>query len=282
MIPLNLEPFIFDCEVFAYDWLFVFKNKVTGEYTEIWNDNEAVEQFMTQEPLLAGFNNKHYDQFILKAVLSGFTPEEIKAVNDFIIVGGHEGWEYAPLRDCGIFFDQYDLMDDCQMGLSLKAIEAHLGMDIRETTVPFNIDRPLTEDETREVEFYCRHDVDATDRLDDLRQGYLSSKLTLGREKGLYPAKALYMTNAKLTAAYLDAEQKPHYDEREYQYPPKLLRQYIPQEVFDFFERLKDKSIPDEVVFKEKLDLMVGGCPCTIAYGGIHGAIPCYREEGEI
>ena len=99
MIPLNLEPFIFDCEVFAYDWLFVFKNKVTGEYTEIWNDNEAVEQFMTQEPLLAGFNNKHYDQFILKAVLSGFTPEEIKAVNDFIIVGGHEGWEYAPLRD---------------------------------------------------------------------------------------------------------------------------------------------------------------------------------------
>ena len=168
------------------------------------------------------------------------------------------------------------------MGLSLKAIEAHLGMDIRETTVPFNINRPLTEDEKQEVEFYCRHDVDATDRLDDLRQGYLSSKLTLGREKGLYPAKALYMTNAKLTAAYLDAEQKPHYDEREYQYPPKLLRQYIPQEVFDFFERLKDKSIPDEVVFKEKLDLMVGGCPCTIAYGGIHGAIPCYREEGEI
>lgn len=276
---MNLEPFIFDCEVFAYDWLFVFKNKITGEYTEIWNDNEAVEQFMTQEPLLAGFNNKHYDQFILKAVLSGFTPEEIKAANDFIIVGGHEGWEYAPLRDCGIFFDQYDLMDDCQMGLSLKAIEAHLGMDIRETTVPFNIDRPLTEDEKQEVEFYCRHDVDATDRLDDLRQGYLSSKLTLGREKGLYPAKALYMTNAKLTAAYLDAEQKPHYDEREYQYPPKLLRKYIPQEVFDFFERLKDKSIPDEVVFKEKLDLMVGGCPCTIAYGGIHGAIPCYREE---
>lgn len=44
MIPLNLEPFIFDCEVFAYDWLFVFKDKVTGEYTEIWNDNEAVEQ----------------------------------------------------------------------------------------------------------------------------------------------------------------------------------------------------------------------------------------------
>ena len=152
-------------------------------------------------------------------------------------------------------------------------------MDIRETTVSFDIDRPLTEQEKDEVEFYCDHDVDATDTLDDLRQGYLSSKLTLGKEKGIYPAKALYMTNAKLTAAYLDAEQRPHDDEREYRYPDKLLRQYIPQEVFDFFERLKDLSIPDEVVFKEKLEIMVGDCPCTVAYGGIHGAIPCYREE---
>ena len=121
--------FIFDCEVFAFDWLFVFKHKLTGEKTRIWNDNEAVKQFMAQEPLLAGFNNKHYDQFILRAVLSDYTPEEVKQVNDFIIVQGHEGWEHPGLRDSGIYFDQYDLMDDCQMGLSLKAIEAHLGMD---------------------------------------------------------------------------------------------------------------------------------------------------------
>ena len=87
------------------------------------------------------------------------------------------------------------------------------------------------------------------------------------------------MTNAKLTAAYLDAEQRPHDDEREYRYPGKLLRQYIPQEVFDFFDRLKDLSIPSETVFKEKLEIMVGDCPCTIAYGGIHGAIPCSQEE---
>lgn len=152
---------------------------------------------MEQEPLLAGFNNKHYDQFILKAVLSDYTPEEVKAVKDFIIVQGHEGWEHPGLRDSRIYFDQYDLMDDCQMGLSLKAIEAHLGMDIRETTVSFNIDRPLTEEEKAEVEFYCDHDVDATDELDDLRKGYLSNKLALGREKNIYPAKALYMTNAQ-------------------------------------------------------------------------------------
>lgn len=282
--------FIFDCEVFAFDWLFIFKNKVTKERTVIWNDNEAVREFMRQEPLLAGFNNKHYDQFILKAVLCDFVPEEIKRVNDFIILGGHEGGELPELRDCGVYFDQYDLMDDCQQGLSLKAIEAHLGMDIRETTVSFDLDRPLTEQERQEVEFYCNHDVDATDELDDLRQGYLSSKLTLGKEKGIYPAKALYMTNAKLTAAYLDAQQKPHDDEREYQYPEKLMRQYIPQEVFDFFDQLHDPSISDVELFGgrdahgrkikgKKWNFMLGDCACVIGFGGIHGAIPCYREE---
>lgn len=271
--------YIFDFEVFAFDWIVVFKHKATGEYTAIHNDSEAVRAFMEQGPLLAGFNNKHYDQFILKAVLCDFTPEEIKAVNDFIIVEGRQGWELPWVRECGIYFDQYDLMDDCQQGLSLKAIEAHLGMDIRETTVPFDIDRPLTDEELAEVEFYCKHDVGAADTLDDLRQGYLASKRTLGAEKGIPEARALYMTNAKLTAAYLDAEPQPHDDERAYQYPDKLLRQYIPPEVFDFFNRLYDPGIPDEIVFKEKLEIVVGGCPCTIAYGGIHGAIPCYREE---
>lgn len=38
--------FIFDCEVFAHDWLFVFKEIATGEYTVIHNDNDAVVAFM--------------------------------------------------------------------------------------------------------------------------------------------------------------------------------------------------------------------------------------------
>ena len=274
-----MQTFIADTEVFAYDYLVVFKNKETKEYLRFHNDPDGVKSVLEMEDaIFAFFNGKHYDRFILSAIVRDGRPEVVKAVNDFII-SGHEGWEYPDRDLVGYQFPMYDLMDDCQMGLSLKAIEAHLGMDIRETTVSFDIDRPLTEQEKDEVEFYCDHDVDATDTLDDLRQGYLSSKLTLGKEKGIYPAKALYMTNAKLTAAYLDAEQRPHDDEREYRCPDKLLRQYIPQEVFDFFERLKDRSIPDEVVFKEKLEIMVGDCPCTVAYGGIHGAIPCYREE---
>jgi len=168
------------------------------------------------------------------------------------------------------------------MGLSLKAIEGHLGLDIRESTVDFNIDHPLSDAELEETIFYCKNDVDATDILDDLRKDYLGNKRKLGEEKNISPEKALYMTNAKLTAAYLDARRTVEFlDEREYEYPPTLNREYIPPEVFKFFDRLRDMSVPSEVLFSESLDIMVGECPCTLAYGGIHGAIPCYREEGE-
>jgi hypothetical protein len=270
--------YIFDCEVFAYDWLFVFKEIESGAYTVIHNDNEAIKQFMESDPLLCGFNNKHYDQFILKAVLADASPEMVKEVNDHIISGG-VGWEHPLVRGCRIYFDQFDLFDDCQMGLSLKAIEAHLGMDIKESEVDFNIDHPLTTEELEETILYCKHDVDATEKLYHLRKGYLENKLTLGRVKGITDTKALYMTNAKLTAAYLDAQPKEHSDEREYVYPDNLLREYIPNEVFEFFNRLYDKNLSDEEVFTSKLKFNIGDCQVTLGYGGIHGAIPCYRER---
>ena len=272
--------YIFDCEVFIHDWLFVFKHKQTKEYTVIWNDREALEEFMQRQPLLAGFNNKHYDQFILKGALVGLTPEEIKELNDYIILEGHNGWEHPAMRNSP-WFDQYDLMDDCQAGLSLKAIEAHLGMDIKETEVSFDIDRYLTDEERELTVYYCKHDVDATDKLDDLRQDYIKNKLKLGQEIGLTPEKALYMTNAKLTATYLGAKppEEPWTDEREYQYPPNLKREYIPAEVFEFFDRIHNPAIPSNVLFSQKLEIMVGDCPTTLAYGGIHGAIPTYSER---
>lgn len=270
--------YIFDCEVFAYDWLFVFKNLKNGDYTIIHNDNDAIRSFIGTEPLLCGFNNKHYDQFILKSVLANATPEEIKEVSDYIISGG-QGWEHPLVRECRVYFEQFDLFDDCQAGLSLKAIEAHLGMDIKESEVDFNIDRPLTESELSETIAYCKHDVDATEKLYQLRKGYLENKLTLGRVKGISDKRALYMTNAKLTAAYLDAQPKEYNDEREYTYPTNLLREYIPDDVFEFFNRLFDKTLSDEEVFTSKLNFNIGECQVTLGFGGIHGAIPCYREE---
>ena len=82
----------YDCEVFAYDWLVTLKDKETGVYTCIWNDNEALKMALSDDCIYVGFNSKHYDQYIIKAIAAGFAPEEIKKVNDFIIAGG-QGWQ---------------------------------------------------------------------------------------------------------------------------------------------------------------------------------------------
>lgn len=275
-----MNAIIYDFEVFIEDWIGVFKNVDTGEFIVVHNDNDALREVFSDENLYIGFNSKHYDAFIVKAIVADLSPREVKKVNDYIIVDRNNGWDCPLIQESRFFFNNVDLMDDCQMGLSLKAIEAHLGMDIRETTVDFDIDRPLTEEELQEVIFYCKHDVDATEKLYFLRKNYLDNKVFLGRAKGIPDSKAMYMTNAKLTAAYLDAHREVKYtDEREYVYPSNLLRQYIPNDVFVFFDRLHDKAISDYEVFSSKLNFNIGDCQCTIGYGGIHGAIPTYRER---
>ena len=273
MIP---ETIIFDCEVFAKDWLFVFKNLSTQNYVCVWNDNEIVKIFLQNQPLLAGFNNAHYDNHILNCVINDYTPEQIKYVND-IIIGGREENFYFEKR----YFNTYDLRSDCQKGISLKAFEAHMGMDIQETQVDFDIARSLTSEEKDLTTKYCKADVDATEQLFLLRKNYLETKITLGKQCGLSPQQSLKYTNGRLTAEYLHAElpAKPRNDERNYRYVDNLLTQYIPQCVFDFFGRVNDESIPYDDVFKSKLNINIQQCECTLGFGGIHGAINLYNEK---
>ena len=276
----TIKLFVYDCECFAYDWLVIFKDYENKVFTVIHNDEEALKEFIDSECVYCGFNSKHYDQFIIKAICNGASIEEVKELNDYII-GGGQGWEHPLIRGNYFSFNNIDIKDDMQMGLSLKAIEGHLGMSVQESTVSFTLDRPLTQGELDEIIFYCKHDVDTTEKLVEVRSDYLKSKMSVGRMVGLSDAKALSMTNAKLTAALLGASAREYKDERAYTYPPNLLREHIPAEVFAFFDQMHDESISDDDLFKSKLNFEIGGCPCVIGFGGIHGAIPTYQEEAK-
>ena len=276
---------IFDFEVTAHDWLVVMKDLDSGSYFRFHNDPEGVRYFMQDNPWLCGFNTKHYDSHILKAVCAGFSPEEVKVVNDRIILEEMNGWDVPELRDVRAYFDIIDLADDCQMGTSLKGFEAHMGMNIKETDVSFDIDRPLTLDEVQKMFDYCRGDVKATEVLFNVRLPYLENKINLGRKCGLTDREALKLTNAKLTARYLKAERptKPWTDERNYKIPSNLKREYIPKEILDFYESIHDENMPDDLCFSRKLEVKLGRCEATISFGGIHAAIPHYtwKEGGD-
>lgn len=269
---------IYDVEVFAFDWIVVFKDVESGVHTVIHNDSEALRECIFEDGIYVGFNSKHYDQFIIKAAVCDFSPQEIKTLNDFLI-GGGRGWEYAPLKEFYFRFNNVDIRDDVQLGLSLKAIEGHMGMDIQETEVSFDLDRPLTEDELRQTVYYCTHDVDATHELMKLRADYLKTKKNLGKRAGIDEAKSLAATNAKLTAMMLRAERKEWNDGREYVYPENLDTAVIPKPILNFFETIHDMSIPDDVLFKTSFEIEIGGMPCKYAWGGVHGSLTGYYEE---
>lgn len=266
-----------DIEVFRFDWISVFYDISNDTWSVFHNNNDDLRTFMGQSDVIfCGFNNKHYDNHIWKAISCGADNALVKEINDFIIKQDRVGWEHWFLRKNRFWFDSFDLMDDTQDGTSLKHIEAHLGMNIEETEVDFDINSPLTPEEIERTIFYCKWDVRATAKLLALRKGYLDTKLNVGRSLGLPDTKSLYNTNARLTATALSAKAVERYDEREYQYPSNLRLDLVPPEVIEFFDGIHDESIPRDEYFKSCLEFKIGECAVKVGFGGIHAAIPNY------
>lgn len=281
--------YIYDIEVFAYDWIVVARRPEEGSsYTVIHNDNYHLREFINNAPdILGGFNNKHYDDYVVMVMLNGGSNVEVKRCNDFIIDGG-KPWEFPFIQYQKKPFKSFDLRDDiADPGISLKAIEGNLKLPIVESSVPFDIDRPLTPGELEEVIRYCKYDVDSTVRLYwERKKNYLDAKILAGGIYDIAPMDALGYTNARLSAEALKATYKERSDERDYTLPSNLDPDRIPKIVLDFFMQIRDKTIPDAKLFGAgkgskgmTLDLILkcsgGECPVTYAWGGVHGAKPC-------
>lgn len=84
---------IFDFEVFMYDWTVTFYDIREDEIVFIHNDTHKLREYLKDEPLLCGWNNKWYDDWILIALLKGADNILLKSVNDWII-SGKPAWEH--------------------------------------------------------------------------------------------------------------------------------------------------------------------------------------------
>ena len=285
--------YIYDIEVFSDDWVVVFRNpEAENNHIVIHNDNYRLRAFLDQpDIIIGGFNNKHYDDWVVLTMILGGSNVEVKRHNDFIIGGGN-GWEFPFIQFKKKPFQSFDLRDDiADKGISLKAIEGNLYLPIVESSVSFDTDRPLTPEELDEVIRYCKNDVDATVLLYKARDEYIMSKKIVGTMYGVTEAEALGLTNAKLSARVLDAKHVSRNDERDYRIPDCLDQTLIPEKVLSFFMQIRDKSIPDAKLFGTgkqgskgmTLDLWLetsaGRCPVTYAWGGVHGAKPAFIAE---
>ena len=188
---------LFDFEVYAHDWLLVLISYRTNKEIVFHNSlpNDVQNFINVEQPILIGHNAKYYDQYILKAVLNGYTPEEIKEVNDYIINGG-QGFEldYGYVRIPPI----WDTIQDIVPMKSLKEIEGNLLLDITETGLSFDSPDKWSKEDYEEVLHYCRADVNALRPLFDARKDYFETKFDLCMLCNIDPKINIGLTNAKL------------------------------------------------------------------------------------
>ena len=263
--------YVFDCEVFKYDWLFVFKKVGTDHYDVIINDTNKLNEFYenNKDKLFIGFNNRAYDNLIFKGILSGIEPIRISRM----VIEGKQ--PYLIQKSLGIKSYKLNSMDLIQdiLGMSLKEAEGYMCMSIEESNVDFDLDRPLTVDEINETVFYCKHDVDATEQLLQVRLPYIKSKMNLVKMFDL-PSTCLEYTNAKLCSTILDAHRKEHDDELTYDLPDEL--------ILGKYKDILELYTQDTLDYSKKLKFNIAGVEHIYAYGGLHGAIENFEYQGEM
>lgn len=253
-----------DFEVFKHDWMCVIISPIYKTVTVIINDKVKLEKYYQKykHEIFVGFNIRNYDQWIFKGILCGFNP---KKINDWIIVQHLKGYQFSTLLN-KINLIIFDVMPTPPVGL--KTLEGFMGNNIKETGVPFDIDRKLTAAEIQETIGYCTHDVEQTIEVFLHRRNEFDAMMALVKEFKL-PLSYIGKTQAQLAAIILGASKKEFDDEWDIRLPDTLLlSQY--KYVADWF---MNPGNHDE---KKNLKCNVAGVPHIFAWGGLHGAMPKY------
>lgn len=260
----NFSDFLFyDIEVFAEDCLVVFKD-IDGITQRIFHNSfNGLREFI-QGKILVAYNNYHYDDFILTAMLDkANSPYQIKYINDCLI--------QQDLRWNRVDGDIFSL--DCFQQInvarsSLKKIEGNIGLSIDESKVDFDINRRLTDSELEDTIKYCEQDVNATIAIFKLRwYSYFIPKLMIVDMLPVeYQRRALRWNTTTITAFLLTGNEPVsrwlYYKLGENSEDNEIMYSVVPEEAVEMWTGDK------EVTKYKHHDL---DCIIEFSMGGLHG-----------
>lgn len=272
---------ILDMEVFYKDWTMYFIDTAEQQGYYIVNNRDKLQKFYDKykDKILIGYNITHFDQYIIQAILAGFDPYE---VTQWIIVDEEPGWKYSEL------LRRFPLVvfDVMQPNKGLKQCEASLGMAIVESTIPFNIQRKLTNKEIREVLIYNKADVWATFEV-FLQDGfYLSPQSEFQASMGIiqefnFPKWYMSKTKSQMGVSVLGARKTMTPEERvkdefdilnptnlqlgKYEY---VREWFLNPENHWYYREVEGRKSQ----LKNELKTEIAGLEHVFAWGGVHGS----------
>ncbi len=264
---------IIDFEVLskAGFWMCCMKDyKTKKEHTIINNREELIRVYeKNKDSIWVGYNIRGYDQWILKAIIAGVDP---CMVSDKLIESRASGWSID--RNINkIAINLFEVNDSYR---SLKELELFMGEDIRESSVPFDLDRYPTKKEIDELTTYCFHDVRMTFRV--FEENYYKYEAQMGLiEFFNLDDTMINKTEAQLSAYILGAK-KPNYernDTKEFEIIDTLqLSKYNHIKEWYLNQNNRDQ--------KKYLRTNVYGIETDFGWGGLHSARKKYEASDYI
>ena len=266
----------FDFEVFIKDWLVVILDMDNRKEHVIINSPSDLKQFYQEHKtdIWVGFNNHHYDDYILKGILCDMNPKEI---NDHIIIKEKAGWTFSNLfRSIPLL--SYDVFQ-AKIDRGLKFFEGSLGNMVKESSIPFDIPRKLTEEELQETVKYCRRDVEQTVEVFMQRKADFDAIMSLIK---MFPEvlsiRDIGLTKAQISAKILECEKVRRNDEFDlFVLPCIQIKKY--RKAIDFYMSMVGKTNQKEV-YSESLNMIIAGLEHNISWGGIHAGKEKYQNLG--
>lgn len=261
---------IIDFEVLSKGgfWMCCMKDyKTQKEHIIINNREEFLRVFnKNKDSVWVGYNIKGYDQWIMKAIIAGVDP---CIISDKLIEQNNSPYAVdRSLNKIPIYI--FELNDNYR---SLKELELFMGEDIRESTVPFDLNRYPTKEEIEELTTYCLHDVRMTFKV--FQEVYYKYEAQLGLiEYFNLDESMINKTEAQLSAYILGAK-KPNYareDETDFEIVDSIkLSKY--NNVKQWYEDYNNRDL------KKYLRVNVYGVDTDFGWGGLHSARKKYKGE---
>lgn len=238
----------------------------------IINDRNKLLNFYNnyKDCIFISYNGRQYDTGIFKSILEG---SSFAIANDKLIKEGKKPFQVVKN------FKKYQLYDydTIRKDASLKQLEAFMGDDIRETEVPFDLDREPTETEVEQMRFYNIHDVKEMLKVLDYAWDDFEGQLDIIELYGL-DMSYISKTKVQLACTVLNViNQHTLDDEFDIRLPNTIQLsekyQFIPQWYMNPKNwRYKEFLHSEDDQHNNQLCCIVAGIPHVFAWGGCHGA----------
>ena len=237
---------------------------------------------LTKHRLFVGFNNTHFDMYILQILLNNRTNKRLtqqvyEATQDIIV---HEEYGLKVLKKyCGaegkIKTFQLDLMNMSPQRLSLKeyGVRMHHPSLI---TIPIPPDTEVDFLDIAKIKSYCKNDVQITKKLhDELFANEVQIKEHLIQTFDLSPS-AYSLSDRKITEQVLcDPNLKPVKKAFMYEFPYDFKFNF---DEFNFLVNTYENiDFKDEVQFTKQIEYQ--GLVLDYGLGGLHGVVKNYKGK---